>query len=141
MKNQRLKQFAASLLVVLSLFVSSVAACCCSHHQEEKVETDAPPCHQHSSENHSGETNRSAGILAKLDANGDCICIQTAPRVLAKSEVVKIEKQAATVSPGVTISVELTARITTSETSDFVKSFHLSDSFYNIKSPRAPPIL
>lgn len=140
MKNQRLKQFAASFLVVLSLLVSSVAACSCSHHQE-KVETAAPSCHQHSAENQSGEMHQSTETSATFDANDDCVCAQSAPRIFAKSEVVKIQKQAATVSPYITISVELTARIDAVETSDYSKPFYLCDSFYNIKSPRAPPVL
>lgn len=135
MKNQRLKQFAASFLVVLSLFVSSVAACSCSHHQE-KVETDAAPsCHQHSAENLSAETS------ATFDATDDCVCAQSAPRVFAKSEVVKIEKQAAVISSGIKVSVTLTASISAVKTSDYSKPLYLCDSFYNIKSPRAPPVL
>jgi hypothetical protein len=140
MKNQRLKQFAAGFLVVLSLFVSSVAACGCSHHQE-KAETAQPSCHQHSAENQSGEMNPSPENSATFDANDNCVCAQSAPRVFAKSEIVKIEKQAAAISPRITVSVALTASISAVVTSYYSKPLYLSDSFYNIKSPRAPPIL
>jgi len=42
MKSVKLKQFAVSLLALLSLFASSVSACACSHHQE-KPETNLAP--------------------------------------------------------------------------------------------------
>lgn len=140
MKNQRLKQFAASLLVVLSLFAVSFAACNYSHHQE-KAETAASSCHEHSAENQSGEMKMSPETSATFSANDVCVCAQSAPRAFAKSEIVKIEKQAAAISPNVTVSVEPAARIFAVKAPDFVKPFYLSDSFYNIKSPRAPPIL
>lgn len=123
-------------MVVLSLFVSSIAACGCSHHQE-RAETAAPSCHRHS-----GEMNQSAETSATIDSDENCVCVQSAPRVLAKSGIVKIEKQAAaTVSPNVAVLIELTVQVTTVKTSDYSKPFYLSDSFYNIKSPRAPPVL
>lgn len=78
--------------------------------------------------------------IAAFDTTDECVCIQAAPRVFAKSEIVKIEKQAAAISPNIAISINLTATIVPVEIVEFVKPFYLSDSFYNIKSPRAPPI-
>ena len=139
MKNQRTKQAILSLLIVLSLFASSVAACSCSHHQE-KAEADTPSCHQHSMENHSDAMPMSAENFSAFDADDNCVCMQSAPRVFAKSEVVKIKKQTAAILPNIVVSIKLTEPIVVVENFDFAKPFYLSDSFYNLKSPRAPPI-
>lgn len=138
MKNKKLGKFAAILLAVLSLLTSSVAACACSHHQSE-VETAAPSCHEHSAQ--SSEMPMSPEYAATFDAADECVCIKSAPRVFAKSEIVKIEKQAAAISPNVFVSVKLNAPIVKAETAYFIKPSYLSDSFYNLKSPRAPPVL
>jgi hypothetical protein len=94
MKNQRLKQFTVSLLVVLSLFVSSVSACTCAHHQE-KVEADVSSCHQHSPK---AEAEQQFGTnpfekIQSVISETECCCIQPAPKVVAKSESIKIDKQ------------------------------------------------
>ena len=93
MNSERLKQFTVSLLVVLSLFVSSVSACTCSHHQE-KVEVDVSSCHQHSPEakaeqHHDTQSKKIQSIISETE----CCCIQPAPKVVAKSESLKIDNQ------------------------------------------------
>lgn len=74
-------------------------------------------------------------------ANDVCVCLKTAPRVFDKAQIVKIEKQAVAVLPNVIILFDSNAPTVAVETIDFVKPFYLSDSFYNLKSPRAPPVL
>ena len=140
MNSPKLKQFALALCVVLSLFASSVAACGCSHHQEIS-ETGASSCHQDSAQNHSGEMPMSATDSATFERTDDCLCVQAAPRVFAKSEVVKIEKQAAAIAPVVSMAAKPTAIVSAVEIVHFIKPFYLSDSFDNLKSPRAPPVL
>ena len=143
MKSQRLKQFSFSFLAVLSLFVSSISACCCAHHQE-KAETEVPACHQQTNEtkaeNH--HDNASSEVDRTDVLNTVCECFrQSAPEVYAKSENVKIEKQAAAQTPYVSFQIDSITRIISVELNDYSKPFYLSDSFYNIKSPRAPPRL
>ncbi len=138
MNKGRTKQFGASFLIVLSLFVSSVAACICSHHTEN-VEVAAPSCHEHSETmpNHEMASDEN---IQQIDSDEDCCCVQPAPRVFSKSETIKIEKQAA-VLPLMRIEIKAVSTIVSAENTYFEKPFYLSDSFYNIKSPRAPPRL
>jgi len=128
------KRLAVGFLIVLSLFVSSVAACVCSHHAE-KVETEVSSCHGHSET--AQETN-SAEKVSKLDSNDECFCIQPAPRVFSKSETIKFEKQMA-VLPLSQVEIKTVSQIVSDSGGFFEKPFYLSDSFYNLKSPRAPP--
>ncbi len=136
MKNQRWTKFGGSFLIVLSLFVSSVAACVCSHHIS-KTETEVPSCHTHSEAKHKVDSSEN---VAKLDMDDDCDCLQPAPKAFSKSETIKIEKQTANL-PQTRIEIKAVSSIASIETIFFEKSFYLSDSFYNIKSPRAPPRL
>jgi hypothetical protein len=137
MNRQRLGQISISFLIVFSFFVSSTAACICSHHIEN-VEVEVPPCHEHSETKHH-ETSFNENIQ-QIDTDEDCCCVQPAPRVFSKSETIKIEKQA-TVLPLVRIEIKVAATVGAVENTYFEKPFYLSDSFYNIKSPRAPPRL
>jgi hypothetical protein len=143
MRNQRSKQFAFSLLAVLSLLVSSASACCCAH-QQEKTETEVSSCHQQTNEtkaeNHHGETSSEVNQTDVLKTVCDCFR-QSAPKVYAKSENVKIEKQTAAHAPFVSFQINSITQIVSVESTDYTKPFYLSDSFYNIKSPRAPPRL
>jgi len=143
MKSQRLKQFSFSLLAVLSLFVSSISACCCAHHKE-KTETKIPSCHQQTNEtkaeNHQDNTSSEVNQTDVLNTACECFR-QSAPKVNAKSENVKIEKQAAAQTPYISFQIGSITRIISVKLTDYVKPFYLSDSFYNIKSPRAPPHL
>lgn len=128
------KQIAVGFLIVLSLFVSAVAACVCSHHAE-KAETQISSCHEHSA------TTQATNSLEKgsqLDSNDECFCVQPAPRVFSKSETIKFEKQAA-VSPLSPVEIKTVSQIVADASVYFEKPFYLSDSFYNLKSPRAPP--
>ncbi len=138
MSKGRIKQLGASFLIVLSFFVSATAVCICSHHPEN-IEVAAQSCHEYS------ETMPDDGMqtdenIQQLDADEDCCCVQPAPRVFSKSETIKIEKQAA-VLPFTRIEIEAVATIVAVENTYFEKPFYFSDSFYNIKSPRAPPFL
>ena len=143
MKNQRLKQIGLSLCVVLSLLISSVAACACSHHQEfEIVKTS---CHEHSEMTMTmdvpPQTEQAEAIQNTFTENLNCSCVQSAPKVFSKSELAKIEKQAAKNAPVIEIEFQTIQSIAKSAKADFSKPFYLSDSFYNLKSPRAPPRL
>lgn len=138
MKNQRLKQFAASLLVVFSLVASSLAAACnCSHHQEA-AKTHLPSCHQHSPEAQTEHHHDLSETIQTVISQNECCCIQPAPKVYAKAESVKIEKQNRVVAPSLPIQTVFVSQIVLVEV-EFTAPFHLTDSFHNIKSPRAPP--
>ena len=136
MKNQRWTKFGGSFLIVLSLFVSSVAVCVCQHHIA-KAETEVPSCHEHSEAKHDVDSSEN---IPKLDADDDCNCLQPAPKAFSKSETIKLEKQTANL-PQMRIEIEVVSSIAAAENVHFEKPFCLSDSFYNIKSPRAPPRL
>lgn len=146
MKETKLKRYAASLLVVLSLFVSSIAACCCSHHQE-KTETKTASCHAEAHEtkaekpqtSDSGETKSEKNQTREL--NIPCACfVQPAPKVFVKNENVEIEKQSVTTAALKLPEAEF-ASSTVSFESVFAAPFYLSDSFYNLSPGRAPPRL
>ncbi len=87
----------------------------------------------------SDEMPMSAENSTMFESNEACVCAQAAPRVFDKSPNVKIEKQATAILPRIVVSIELVAVAATVETVSYKKPFYLSDSFYNIKSPRAPP--
>jgi hypothetical protein len=128
------KQIAVGFLIVLSLLVSSVAACVCSHHAE-KVETLNSSCHAHSQ---AKQETASPEKVSRLDSNDDCHCIQPAPRAFSKSETIKFAKQTA-VLPVSQVEIKAVSQIISGARVYFEKPFYLSDSFYNQKSPRAPP--
>jgi hypothetical protein len=138
MNKQRLGQISVSFLIVLSFFVSATAACICSHHIEN-VEVEAPSCHEHSETmpNHEMASDEN---IQQIVSDDNCCCVQPAPRVFSKSETIKIEKQTAVLSLA-RIEIKAVSTFISVENIYFEKPFYLSDSFYNIKSPRAPPRL
>lgn len=136
MDMKRTKKIAACFLIILSLFVSSVAVCVCSHHAESR-ETGSVSCHEH--EQAKAETVSAATNNAGLDSGDECGCISPAPRAFSKSETLKIEKQAAALSAP-TPELKPLAAVLRAENHYFEKPFYLSDSFSNLKSPRAPPV-
>lgn len=133
---KKTKQIAFGILVVLSLLASSVSACVCSHHAEKKVETETASCHKRSEKN----TTETSQIekTERLKSHDSCFCLEAAPRVFSKSETVKIEKQAA-VLPVLEIRAKTFFAATRFENFFWAEPFYFSDSFYNLKSPRAPP--
>jgi len=135
--TKNLVLIAIGLPIALSLFVSSVAACICSHHTPTTPKREFSACHGHSETKQRDDSGEKS---AKLDANDDCNCLQPTPRVFSKSETIKIEKQAVALPVS---GVEFTAvcAVSTFENAYYEKPFYLSDSFYNLKSPRAPPVL
>lgn len=152
MKKTKLKRYAASVLIVLSLLVSSVAACCCAHH-EEKTKAETASCHADAHDSSSTKTQAddsaatksetTSGKKSEIDHNDElnvpCGCsVQPAPKVFAKNENVKIEKQAVTVAVVKLPEAEFAASIVAFE-SVFAAPFYLSDSFYNLSPGRAPP--
>lgn len=131
---KRSKKIAVGCLIILSLFVSSVAACICSHHTK-KAAPEISSCHEHSETK--AETDSSEKVQ-KLGSNDECFCVQPAPKAFSKSETVKIEKQAMVLSVLPTENKAVAIDVSGADFY-FEKPFYLSDSFYNIKSPRAPP--
>ena len=81
----------------------------------------------------------SANDSETFSANDSCVCVKSAPRVFDKSPHVKIAKLTAAILPRIVVSTESMTAAATVENVVYVKPFYLSDSFYNIKSPRAPP--
>ncbi|HEX8367188.1 MAG TPA: hypothetical protein VF604_01355 [Pyrinomonadaceae bacterium] len=140
MQSLKLKQFAVSLLAVVSLFVSAVSACTCSHHQA-KQETESPSCHEHPAKTVRNHADDAPETTETTISEAGCVCFQTAPKAFAKSETVKFEKHATAISPltppAAVISIPPIAAVKI----DFTKPFYLSDSFYNISPGRAPPVL
>ena len=142
MEDTKLKQLAMSFLIVLSFFVSSVAACCCSH-QQEKAEIEAPSCHTqtHEAKTEKHQASNSAETEQVGELNIPCECfVQHAPKVFAKSENVKIEKQSLTIAASA-LPKEVFVLSVISFESNFAAPFYLSDSFYNLSPGRAPPRL
>lgn len=139
MKSEKIKQFSVSILIVLSLFVSSISACCCSHH-EKKAEIETPSCH---GKTHEAEKQNDAVETNDADFfNVPCECSsEFAPKVFAKSENVKIEKQTAKLADSINIESKEVLQEKSVAKIEFSKPFYLSDSFYNLKSPRAPPTI
>lgn len=141
MKNKVIKQFAVGFLAVLSLFVSTIAACGCSHHQV-KSEADAPSCHQISHETKNRNSQEKDSSLPKQETAFDvsCVCFMpSAPKVFGKNETVKIQKQAALLTAEIEIVYGFVLARVPSATRFAFSEISLSDSSYNIKSPRAPP--
>ena len=134
---KKTKQIAVGFLVILSLFASSVAACVCSHHAE-KAETVAASCHQHSEAKPETDSFENVETARKFNASDECGCASPAPRVFSKSETIKIEKQAAAL-PFSPVEIKAVSTVLSAGNVYFEKPFYLSDSFYNLKSPRAPP--
>lgn len=134
--TKKSKQLAASFLIILSLFVSSVAACICSHHVEIS-ETESSSCHEQSEKKQDRDAD-SPENLQQFDSSSECCCLQPAPRAISKSETIKLEKQAL-VLPASKVEIKTVSHVSVIENAYFEKPFYLSDSFYNLKSPRAPP--
>ena len=141
MESAKLKQYILSILAGLSLFASSVSACACSHHQE-KSETEISSCHEHSTEtkaakNHAEEFSET---IQTVVSESECVCFQIAPKIVAKSENIKVEKQVAAI-PAIKPIEIIFVRQNISAQIDFAKPPYLSDSFYNLSPGRAPPFL
>ena len=91
--DSKLKQYAASLLVVLSLCISTVAACCCSHHQE-KPEIETLSCHAQTSETKSEkhQTVESDKTKQNSELRVPCECsLKSALKAFVKNGNIKIE--------------------------------------------------
>lgn len=148
MKSVRLKHYSLAIWLVVSLFVSAVSACTCSHHPErvEITEISSSSCHQNSREatqtssSEQFQKSDSTGIVESLISQDQCCCIQPAPKVFAKSENLKIEKQTLAILPVSQIAIVFVPQTITIK-SEFITPFYLTDSFYNLTPGRAPPIL
>ena len=141
--RRKIERFAASILIVFSLFVSTIAACCCDHY-EEKAAVEVPSCHAQTAEtktenHHERKDSNETAQFNSIDANCECLAF-SAPKVYAKNENVKAEKQALTSETVKLPEAEFAASIAAFE-SVFAAPFYLSDSFYNISPGRAPPRL
>ncbi|HEX8734475.1 MAG TPA: hypothetical protein VF721_04080 [Pyrinomonadaceae bacterium] len=139
---QTLKQFVLISCCVLSLLASSVSACICPHHREKTL-TEAPSCHSHAAENVAAveQTNNADSpetINTSASEADACCCVQPAPKVVAKSENVKLEKQAAAESAATPLAVVFAVQIVSVE-NNLPKPLYLTDSFYNLSPGRAPP--
>ncbi len=142
MKSNQTNRFAVCLLAVLSLFVSSVPACCCAPHHQKIVETETPACHEHAAET---KAERQHGGISSTEivpavSESECVCRQSAPKFIAKSENVKVEKHTTAISFVKPPEIVFTAPRATEEI-DFSKPFYLTDSFHNLSPGRAPPRL
>jgi hypothetical protein len=156
MKKQKLKQFGLILCCIFSLLVSSVSACTCDHGSSPAKTSEhcQPQSHSHEikadlshAHDKSSAPNHHDDDLAKTDAislslsQPECCCIKPAPKVYAKSETVKAEKQVAGIHSATRIELDLTLQIVSVKTIELIRPFYLSDSFYNVSPGRAPPRL
>jgi hypothetical protein len=140
MKSVNLKQFAISLLALLSLFASAVSACTCAHHQAKR-ETDLPACHAHPAAKTEIGQNDAAGSPETIEtaiSGVECFCLQPAPKVASKAETVKFKKYMAAISPLTSPEIVFVPQIAAVRI-NFTKPLYLSDSFYNLSPGRAPP--
>lgn len=87
------------------------------------------------------ETSQAETVQNAFSKDSHCNCIKPAPKVFSKSELVKIEKQTAEISSPIEIKFERILEVAAAAQTNFFQPFNLSDSSYNIKSPRAPPLL
>jgi hypothetical protein len=133
----RYKRLAAGLLAVLSLFVASVLACACTHHHPaEKVKAEEiTSCHKPA---HKDESQPELIDAAK--ASCECI-LRTGPRVYAKHENLKIEKQ--TPAPSVEYVRPDLIAVSQAYSSPVYYSpeIYISPHYYNSSPGRAPPRL
>lgn len=139
LKKAKILQSVAGLLVMLSLFASSIVACACTHHGETVVKKTTAACHSDYSV-HGGEHQISESYtdISALACEAICICAPAQQQVSAKSEITKIEKQAAAISV-VLKEAEFVSEQTVATNHFFERAEYLTDSFYNLKPGRAPP--
>ena len=144
MKNRRLKEIGLSFSVILSLLISSITACACLHHQEANL-APQPSCHEHSempmTMEMPAESNQADAGQPVFSSNPNCSCVKPAPKAFSKSDFLKIEKQTAEITPIISFQAVLLQVVVAGNAANFAQPFQLSDSSYNIKSPRAPPCL
>lgn len=93
---------------------------------------------QMTAENHSKPD--SPEKVQSISSKSNCCCFQSAPKVFSKSAFVSIEKQTAEVLPAIKVEFETISQIAAARPANFSQPFYLSDLFYNLKSPRAPPV-
>jgi hypothetical protein len=132
MISRRLQIFSISLLAALSVFLSPVAACVCAHHTEQEAEVSH---HSHVSE--TAEHPENAGT-AELAPGDECVCVAPAVKLRAKSESVKVKKQApaAAVLPGVS---EIVLHANVVHEGSATASLLLPEPYYIFRSTRGPP--
>ena len=167
MQVGKLKQFGLILCCIASLLVSSVTACTCDHksgHVETsqhcqpssqqthaatataahstEVKEDSSHSHGETIAAHNHDDNRVETNISVLSFSEQaCCCIKPAPKVYAKSETVKTEKQAPGILPHLRFEIDFSPQIVSVKTPEFIRPFYLSDSFYNVSPGRAPPRL
>ena len=141
MNTQRLKQFGASILIVLSLFVSSFAACGC--HSHPAAENHAASCHEMSGMADNAPVSDSAAAEKHLtNINSKCCCFAkiSQPSALTNAEKIKTQ-QIAALPPVVVVRTVLA-----NKTEIFRANFYFENHFYNsnylerLTPPRAPPV-
>jgi hypothetical protein len=143
-KIDKLRQAAASFLVILSLFVSSVSACACAHHNHPKqLKAEESSCHREKSHEQAETQDSDDSVSFSGDiAAASCECVlDTAAKVFAKNEKLKIGKQAA-----LSISNDKSPVLVFTRPLDLSAGFYsprifVSDPFYNLMPGRAPPRL
>lgn len=144
MKNERLQKFCLAFCLIASLFVSSIsAACSCAHHRETAENTSPLSCHDHSMQKEMTQQNHDFGLRKTIEpaiCETGCICIETSPKVIAKTETVRVEKQLEAFSLDAPVEIAFVPQTVLIETV-FSKPLYLSDSFYNLPPGRAPPVL
>jgi hypothetical protein len=73
-----------------------------------------------------------------LVPDDDCVCFESAQKLVAKSESIKLKKHVAFGSVEIQIAT-LPAGSYQTASGEFVKPTYLSDSFYNLSLSRGPP--
>lgn len=151
MRLLKLKQFGLVLCCLVSLFMPSIAAACACRHEtacaahcrskHQSLQERSCEHPQHHDDN-AGTVADSSESFQTVITQPDCCCASSStPRVFAKTDTVKIEKQIALSIKPARIEFETTPQIVSVKTVVFEVPFYLSDSFYNISPGRAPPRL
>lgn len=158
MKMAKIKQISLVLCCMFTMLVSSVSACYCAHNEivPQKEQHCAPQpqsAHKEKAENHSAdhhskkasgesyhETFSGTGINS-VDQSDECCCVQPSPKIYAKSEGIKIQKQSAALLTFAPVELKSISQVASVKTIHIAAPFYLSDSFYNLTPGRAPPVL
>lgn len=142
---KKLRQLAASILVVLSLCVSSVSACACActHHVPESGETEVPSCHAKSHREHShGDqfSGKKGAITDTVETSCEC-CLQAPPKIYVKRDNLRIEKQTVVAAQAGPDLICESALIKVFSAGIYSSRISLPKTRLNLTPGRAPPRL
>jgi len=134
MAFMRFRRLGIAAGLIVSMLASAVSACACHHHTAEAEPETVPACHRHRAEAKASAPD--AGTPSISDS--DCACFESAERLSAKSEPIKLHHQPLAAAKAAA-EIEVLAAIVDARFAVYTKPRFLTDSFYNISPGRAPP--